>query len=51
MNRVNAEAIVADLDADERHDLLMHLAEDFDYRVIGKDGVDMTFFLSTGETL
>lgn len=49
MNRIKAEEIVADLGEDERLDLLMHLAEDFDYKIIDKGGVDMTFFLSTGE--
>lgn len=51
MNRIKAEEIVTNLGEDERLDLLMHLAEDFDYQIIDYNGRDVTFFLSTGETL
>ena len=47
MDKVQAEKVVAELDADERHDLLMFLAETFDYRVVDSKGEDKTYFLAT----
>ena len=46
---MQAEEIVINLTEDERRELLMHLVEGFDYRVIDFEGDDQTFFLSTGK--
>lgn len=47
MNKQEAEKVVGELETDDRHDLLMFLAEVFDYRVLD-GGNDVTYFLSTG---
>lgn len=51
MNKVEAEKVVAGLGADARRDLLMYLAERFDYRVVDENGESATYFLSTGGNL
>lgn len=48
MTRKEAEKVVEGLNEDERYDLIMHLAEQFGFRVQNEDGEDVTFFLSTG---
>lgn len=47
MNKLEAEEFVKDLKEDDRADLIMYLAECFNYRVIDC-GTDITYFLSTG---
>lgn len=46
MDKVEAEKVVAELDVDTRHDLLMYLAEEFGYRVT-HEGKDVTYFIAT----
>lgn len=46
MNKKQAEEIVKNLGEDERRDLLMYLAEVFDFTVRDKNG-DATYFLAT----
>ena len=49
MNLKEANSVTKELDEDQKHDLLMALAEHFDYRVHNKENEDVTYFLSTGE--
>lgn len=46
-DKLEAEEFVKDLNQDQRADLIMYLAECFNYRVID-GGTDITYFLSTG---
>jgi hypothetical protein len=49
MNKKEAEKIVSTLDQDDRMDLIMYLAECFDYRVFDTNmPKDITYFLETG---
>lgn len=47
MNKLEAEKLISHLDADQRVDLLMHLAEEFEYRVYSGNE-EKTYFLPTG---
>ena len=49
MNKIEAEQVVANLDEDQRLDLLMYLAEEFDFHVTKSMIFDDTYFLSTGD--
>ena len=46
MTKQEAEKVVKDLNDDDRRDLLMYLAEVFDFRVLD-DKEDVTYFLAT----
>lgn len=47
MNKQEAEKVVGELETDDRHDLLMFLAEVFDYRVFDSTDENVTYFLAT----
>ena len=46
MHKKTAEEVVKDLDEDQRMDLLMYLAEQFDLKV-SNDKEEVTYFLAT----
>ena len=48
MNLKEVESVVKEMSEDDKRDLLMGLAEHFDYRVRNKGDEDVTYFLSTG---
>jgi len=48
VNKKEAEKVVGELETDERQDLLMFLAEIFDFRVFDGDD-EVTYFLSTDD--
>ena len=47
MNKKESEKVVAELGIEDRQDLLMFLAETFDFRVLDNAGEDVTYFLAT----
>jgi len=47
MDKHQAQQVVGHLSEDERRDLLMYLAEEFNLRVQDVEGKDVTYFLAT----
>lgn len=47
MHKKQAEEVVKELDEDERQDLLMYLAESFNFKVLDEKDRDVTYFLAT----
>ena len=47
LDKAQSQQVVGHLNEDERHDLLMYLAEEFNVRVLDSEGKDVTYFLCT----